>query len=194
MKRWFLFVCVAAFVVGCSSKSSDDAPVAPKKLVAPEPPALEEPQFPREVFGVPLPPQLTEVMEQERSARVATSMKLDEVRSFYETRLVDYEYIEIGKRMEIRPLRPYLPLIRLVQLRVKSPTVIHIQLPMAPLPPTAKTAYEPGEAVDFRLPNGELLAPGAVWGESYTPPPGSPLAHPRYKSNHGKPFGEWVPQ
>lgn len=193
MKRWFLVFCVLGCVVGCSSKSPDEAPVAPKKLVAPEP-VEQAPEFPREVFGVPLPPQLTEVMEQERSARVATSMKLDEVRAFYETRLVDYEYIEVGKRIEIRPLRPYLPLIRLVQLRVRSPTVIHIQLPEAPLPPTAKVSYEPGEPVDFRLPTGELLAPGAIWGEPYTPPPGSPLANPRYKSNHGKPFGEWIPQ
>jgi hypothetical protein len=50
---------------------------------------------------------------------------------------------------------------------------------------------EPGTAVEVRTESGELLAPGAKWGEPYTPPPGSPLHQPRFESNFGLPFGEW---
>lgn len=50
---------------------------------------------------------------------------------------------------------------------------------------------EPGSPVELKTPDGELLAPGARWGEPYTPPEGSPLDHPRFESNFGTPFGEW---
>ncbi|MFB6264300.1 MAG: hypothetical protein ABEL76_11855 [Bradymonadaceae bacterium] len=51
--------------------------------------------------------------------------------------------------------------------------------------------HEKGEPVRLKTPDGELLAPGAKWGEPYTPPEGSPLHKPMYRSNFGEPFGEW---
>ncbi|MFW5966966.1 MAG: hypothetical protein ACOCV2_05575 [Persicimonas sp.] len=51
-----------------------------------------------------------------------------------------------------------------------------------------------GEPVMDRTADGERLAPGARWGEPYTPPEGSPLDQKRFESNFGKPYGEWVAQ
>lgn len=48
-----------------------------------------------------------------------------------------------------------------------------------------------GQPVRIRTPEGELLAPGAVWGEPYTPPEGTPLHQDQYRANFGRPFGEW---
>jgi hypothetical protein len=48
-----------------------------------------------------------------------------------------------------------------------------------------------GEPVRIRTPDGELLAPGAKWGEPYTPPEGTPLHKDRYRSNFGRDFGDW---
>lgn len=51
-----------------------------------------------------------------------------------------------------------------------------------------------GEPVMDRTADGKRLAPGARWGEPYTPPDGSPLDQKRFESNFGKPYGEWVAQ
>ncbi|MFW5968816.1 MAG: hypothetical protein ACOCV2_14925 [Persicimonas sp.] len=51
-----------------------------------------------------------------------------------------------------------------------------------------------GEPVRDRNADGELIAPGARWGEAYTPPEGSPLHKKRHESNFGRPYGEWVEQ
>lgn len=48
-----------------------------------------------------------------------------------------------------------------------------------------------GEPVELLTPEGELLAPGARWGEPYTPPKGSPLHTERNRPNFGRPFGDW---
>lgn len=50
-----------------------------------------------------------------------------------------------------------------------------------------------GEPVEIRDSNGELIAPGARWGEPYTPPEGSPLHSPEFRHNFGRPFGDWQP-
>jgi len=190
-----LFVGYLAFAlsVGCKSKEEvqEPSPQLQDVLEVVE----QAPVFPREVFGIPLPPELVEVSESSHSARVVTNLSLKEVATFYESRLQDYEFIEVQNRMELRPLREFMPVVRIVQPRKRSLTGIYITVPQSPKPKAEmKTEYVAGELVDFKLPNGEELAPGARWGEPYTPPPGSPLAAPRYKSNHGKPFGTWVPQ
>ena len=48
-----------------------------------------------------------------------------------------------------------------------------------------------GEPVELKTADGELLAPGAKWGEPYTPPEGSPLDQERLQHNFGKAFGDW---
>ena len=49
-----------------------------------------------------------------------------------------------------------------------------------------------GRPVELRTETGELLAPGAVWGEPYVPPEGSPLHTRRNRHNFGRPFGDWI--
>lgn len=49
-----------------------------------------------------------------------------------------------------------------------------------------------GKPVELRTESGELLAPGAVWGEPYIPPEGSPLHTRRNRHNFGRPFGDWI--
>lgn len=58
--------------------------------------------------------------------------------------------------------------------------------------PTAER--KKGEPVRDTNEDGERIAPGARWGEPYTPPEGSPLDKKRFESNFGKPYGEWVAQ
>lgn len=48
-----------------------------------------------------------------------------------------------------------------------------------------------GQPVEIKTSDGDLLAPGAKWGEPYTPPDGSPLDQPIYRHNFGRPFGDW---
>lgn len=48
-----------------------------------------------------------------------------------------------------------------------------------------------GQPVEITTREGEKLAPGARWGEPYTPPEGSPLHQERFRHNFGRPFGDW---
>ncbi|WP_158542298.1 hypothetical protein [Lujinxingia litoralis] len=48
-----------------------------------------------------------------------------------------------------------------------------------------------GKPVELRTADGQLLAPGAIWGEPYTPPPGTPLYGEQNRENFGRPFGDW---
>lgn len=48
-----------------------------------------------------------------------------------------------------------------------------------------------GEPVEIRDANGDLIAPGAKWGEPYTPPEGSHLHQERYRHLWGTPYGAW---
>lgn len=52
-------------------------------------------------------------------------------------------------------------------------------------------AEKRGEPVEIRDASGQLVAPGAKWGEPYTPPEGSPLHDERYRRYWGKPYGTW---
>ncbi len=77
--------------------------------------------------------------------------------------------------------------------------VVEEQVRTEPPPPTMRTGSErpdwlddvQGEPVKLRTADGELLAPGARWGEPYTPPEGSPLDQERMRPNFGRPFGDW---
>jgi hypothetical protein len=171
----------------------------------------------REVYGLPMPPQVSSVRRDSNKTLVITTMKLDEVTAFYRSRLKDYEILTPGKRIRVLGLRDYMPEISgrkwggTVQLyywpgRIggerqagggdagsgqddasQSNGNKAIAGQTKPLNERKK-----GEPVRDRTRDGELLAPGARWGEPYTPPPGTPLHKERYRSNWGKPYGEWV--
>ena len=154
----------------------------------------------REAFGVPLPPQIIRVSVEGTYARAETKLKLKEVKSFYDATLVDYEKIEYASSARYIGLRDFMPEVRAAQLSYKSPTVVRIfahvvrSKALADKEKVAPKEHKKGDPVELKTRDGELLAPGARWGEPYIPPPGSPLAKKRYRSHFGKPFGTWTLQ
>lgn len=191
-----VLLLIVVFLVACKSDESTE-PTISEDIVEPEKDVAEKPSIPREILGVPLPPESFGLEVVGSRHRVRVKMKMEEVKEFYVGRLVDYELVEAKRRAEFRGLRAFMPSVRLRQHRYNEPVIIDIIEPMRPAPPLSEEAIVEarqrvkGAPVEERLPNGELVAPGARWGESYTPPKGSPLDHPRYRVNYGKPFGEW---
>lgn len=207
--RGLTFIAFAASF-GCGG-CKDEAPTPPPKQAAVEKPE-EPPREPtnpilqsRQAYGAPLPPEIVYLKEGPRFIEVGTKLRLKELRKFFETRLVDVEYIERDKHsIRIVGLRSGMPTIWIEERISTLPTQVlyteNIERPR-PAAPTAVAKAEPpkpskprqkGDPVEDRLPDGTLLAPGARWGEPYTPPPGTPLHDPRFRANFGKPFGTWV--
>ena len=203
----------------CSSDAPKEAPAkkqkAKKKSEKPkEEQASIEDQ--RRAFGVVLPPEVISLKRFDAYARVETKLKLPEVKSFYESKLVDYELIEHHRQIKFIGLRDFMPEIQAMQMAWKAPTTVIIRrrestvtpepLPVPERPKVEITVsnagdrqygggrYSKGDPVQLRTADGELLAPGARWGQPYTPPKGSPMDRQRYKSHFGKPFGEWTLQ
>lgn len=160
----------------------------------------------RQAYGIPIPPEVTLVREGPRYVYVETRLKVHEVREFFEERLVDYEFLQENRyKLKIVGLRSGMPQIYVWYRRSSLPTAIRFIEP----PPTTEPADDEdaekatakvrqpkqkrvkGAEVTERLPDGRLMAPGARWGEPYTPPPGSPLDQPRFRPNFGKPYGTW---
>jgi hypothetical protein len=171
----------------------------------------------REAFGLPLPPQVTTIDRSDDRVRVVTTLSLDELDEFYKSRLQDYEVLRPPQKIRAVGLRDYMPEIygRRYAGTVRLFYTARKETPEAQADgadrqddsdekssadgaqaSNTKPLYkrEKGELVRDRTADGELLAPGARWGEPYTPPPGSPLHKDRYRSNWGKPYGEWTTQ
>jgi hypothetical protein len=195
VKYWIL---VLALVVGGCKDSPPPAKVTKAKVepttAAQSPEDERTLKEQREAFGIPLPPEITSVSRGDSLIVATTKLRLPEVMKFYEGKLPEYEVIPGPRNTTYVPLREYAPEIFAEQLSYGSPTDLSFRLAKKPLPPEEHVELKPGDTVHFKMPDGQELAPGAVYGEAYTPPPGSPLADPRYKSNWGKPFGSWVPQ
>jgi hypothetical protein len=162
--------------------------------------------YDRLIFGLPMPPNVVGLIENEHEVRIKVRMSLGEVGEFFEQNLVDFEILHPRDRIRAIGLREYLPEVYaypygpfsfVVYSRGKwkpaedapsdedqkaAPTV------SAPDP----TSYEKGDPILERTADGRLLAPGARWGEPYTPPPGSPLDKLHFRSNFGKPYGQWT--
>lgn len=172
----------------------------------------------RSAYGLPFPPRVHGVGERSSSVEVATRMKLDPLEEFFRTRLVDYEILRPEEnRIRVVGLREYMPEIRGHRYGPFT-TLNYFRERQKPEKPGASEgdsdagveragasqgneaaggggssgpSRQPGEPVRLRTSDGDLLAPGAKWGEPYTPPEGSPLDRPRYEANFGEPFGEW---
>ena len=166
----------------------------------------------RAAYGLPFPPKVRGVTREDDLVEVTTRMELGELAEFYKSRLVDYEILQPGDRaIRVVGLRKYMPMIRGHRY---GPLAILQYFPARRKPkgkPGSKEAdagggsgtvhapdeeasggwRQPGSPVRLETADGELLAPGAKWGEPYTPPDGSPLDKPRYRANFGKPLGEW---
>ncbi|MGM0557980.1 MAG: hypothetical protein ACQEVA_16460 [Myxococcota bacterium] len=215
-------ISVSMTLVGCGGCESEEATdESSKQAQQDQDGATDEDEKDmaknREAYGLPLPPQVSSVRRDSDQVRVVTTMTLDELAEFYESRLQDYEVLRPPQRIEVLGLRSYMPevqghrfagTVRLLYTYERDPdsdeasaeegddgkagSLDEAQAKKEQTRPLHKRKR--GEPVMDRTSDGELLAPGAKWGEPYTPPPGSPLHKDRYKSNWGKPYGEWVSQ
>lgn len=202
---------------GCEPDSPpDETPKQVERTATADAGAPDVEKTPREAFGVPFPPEIRSARVNEVEAQVVTRLSIEEVESFFRLRLTDFEFVqESDMRLRVFGLHEHQPNIEIVQRAARYDTRLWIR----PKPENYKVGYEttwgevPGEAqpaeevvgterpkpqmgqpVKTILPSGEEFAPGARWGEPYIPPEGTPLAHPRYKSNWGRPYGEWTLQ
>ncbi|MFU8803657.1 MAG: hypothetical protein ACNA8W_07615 [Bradymonadaceae bacterium] len=174
----------------------------------------------REAFGLPLPPEVISIRRQAVMVEVITPMNFQALEEFFSARLPEYEFVRTRHILHGLPLYSYMPRIRVTRRGGRrSHSRVEYQLPrswwegsqsiegiddtMAKTIETAREAMrttidpgdsrEPGSPVTLRTRDGELLAPGARWGEPYNPPVGTPLHTKRNSANFGRPFGEWHP-
>ena len=220
-----LILLVAASCRGEEAQAPGDDPERKEQRARAPEPAPE----PREVFGLPLPPDYSDRLEiSETMVTVHTRMTVEELSAFFRSRLVDYEYVEMSGRVRVLPLRPHSPSLEFYMIagrhgqrvidyhaapdlaareaaRAQSLEAIAEKdedlaraLEYARENPTPNRGERApwlsamrGKPVELRTASGELLAPGAVWGEPYTPPPGSPLYGEQNRENFGRPFGDW---
>jgi hypothetical protein len=175
----------------------------------------------RSAYGLPFPPKVRGVGRYDSAVEVTTEMDLEQLAEFYKTRLVDYEILQPDdERLKVVGLRKFMAEIEgqrygpVTTLRyypgrqkVGGPDAGASEQPDATsvagrgesggssvgggLGGGGSIDREPGSPVELKTPDGDLLAPGARWGEPYTPPEGSPLDQPRFEANFGQPFGEW---
>lgn len=219
--QWSSRLVVAGIIlvalVGCRSSTDEEEAAAPEREVQVEEPVeARDMSESREVFGLPLPPEYVTINRRESEVRVTTYMSLDDLEAFFLSRVSDHEVLRPGNRIRIVPLRPHLPRAEAFHFGGRnSHIVINYHLPVdiadiVPRMPEPVASDEPniivsqqprvspnwrddlqGQPVDLRTPDGDLLAPGARWGESYFPPEGSPLHTERNRPNFGRPFGDW---
>ena len=206
----------------CSSDDPDSEPEqVDEEEIAEQQEEEEEREQISEAFGLPVPPDHYNIRWQDGRIEVTTKKSLQELRQFFEARLVDYEVVDEGWRLELVPLRSGSPAAeaRYAARPERSPVRVEYR-PDArafafddglqsegedevgeaeelareerPRPTDPEWMEEHrGQPVEVRTDDGELLAPGARWGEPYTPPEGSPLHSERNRANFGRPFGDW---
>ncbi len=161
----------------------------------------------RSAFGLPFPPQVAAVRRFDDAVEVDTPMSVEELAKFFRARLVDYEILkpgDDGRAIRIIGLREYMASIE-GDAHGSITYLTYLPAPPDPEPQRVDTGVaskheassdESNVSASDGLDPSSLepssdIAPGAEPGEPYTPPPDSPLHRPRYKSNFGKPFGEW---
>lgn len=206
MKKLFLIACLGVSLAGCGSCKDEPQP---EKVEAPAQtdagvdiaPEVHPFMTMRQAFGLPFPPDVQYVRKGPRFVEVGTNLSLEELERFFKGRLVDYEYLHPHQtQLRIIGLRAHMPQIRITNRSSRQPIAVRYIEQFAAVAAEAKTQAEPaepaeepekGDPVQIKMPDGKLLAPGARWGEPYTPPPTSPLYQERYRANFGKPFGEW---
>ncbi len=197
------------------------APVKQAKVdEAPTKEELEKIAREREAFGLPLPPDAVHIHRTDAYVTAYSYMKLAEIEAFYKSRLIDYEFIypdaqnqpnRPPRELHIIGLRTFMAQVTIRHTGGKNGTaVLDFRPPSQPVV-TPEIAQNPasnqpdnpdniapverrrekGMPVLDRNAKGELIAPGARWGEPYTPPKGTPLHTKRNSENFGQPYGEW---
>ncbi|MFP4598273.1 MAG: hypothetical protein ACOC9W_04535 [Persicimonas sp.] len=205
---------------GSDSEESSDDEQAQQDSQDEQAPEEERAEVRREAYGLPFPPSVLSIRDRQQKVLVETDMSLDQLEAFFEARLTDYELIEPRHQLRAVGLRDYMPQLYAYASGRRRTTVVY--LPAADAPEeadddTAQAANDPssdnakkrttskrpsnftppsqrrkGEPVTDLTDDGQPLAPGARWGEPYTPPKGSPLHQKRFESNFGKNYGEWT--
>lgn len=202
-----------ALTVSALSACRDDPPSAPPptpEVVQEVEPRQEE----RSVFGVPLPPRVRSVSRQPHEVWVETDMNIDALERFYreELKRTDFEVVRVLNSLRIIGLRPMTALVRASYIRGNRSNVRMLFVPSHQLNVRANAAQEEqadapeektkvrrvrsssqdeGKPVELKTPDGKLLAPGAVWGKPYYPPPGTPLHKREFEVNWGLPLEKW---
>ena len=195
-------------VMGAAFACQDEPAPAPKAAPPPPPAAApEEPVHPllemRQAFGLPLPPEVEWVKDRGSVIEVGTWLEVDEIESFFQSRLVDYEFLRIGPNdLHVIGLHSTMPRIYVTKRARRVPISVTYAQQVGAMQREQRAEAKrkgqqaappkPGEPVRMKLPNGKDLAPGARYGEAYTPKPGDPLHTKANAPNFGKPFGEWV--
>lgn len=207
---------------GCDSDSdepSDDEQVQQDSQDE-KAPEEERAEVRRQAYGLPFPPSVLSIRDRQQKVLVETDMSLEQLEAFFEARLTDYELIEPRHQLRAVGLRDYMPQLYAYASSRRRSTVVY--LPAADPPEEADddrtqaandapsddvkkrtTSNRPsnftppsqrqkGDPVTDLTDDGQPLAPGARWGEPYTPPKGSPLDKKRFESNFGKNYGEWT--
>lgn len=213
---WGLIILGALFFMvacdGCSEKK-EDTKQQEKSVEKPteiaqktDAGAQKDDRFDRLVFGLPIPPNPVGLVENGDEVRVQVKLGLNEVGEFFEENFVDYEILYPRDEVRAVGLRDYMPRVYAYPYGSRS-FVVYTRAELTPdevkvaqkkakaqniPPPKNMATYKKGDPVTERTANGQLLAPGARWGEPYTPPPGSPLDTLHFKSNFGRPYGEWI--
>ncbi len=217
----FRHAVVSVLLLGaCQGDGDSQGDVAPTHTEESQEDLKNSKRLRGDAFGLPLPPRVVDIVRQGDHIFVKTDMRLKELEQFYNDNLVDYEVIVVGSSMRAIPLRDKMPWIRVSRpFGPRHPLhVTYIQADAVAPPPLQTPDGKPlegealrkelerrrkplptesvpkrGKPVLLKTPSGELLAPGARWGEPYTPPPGSPLDKPENEYNFGLPFGQWQP-
>ena len=189
--RYLIVLSLLSVAVACTDTATPKRkvkPVVKKTKVVQEPVETDLlSDVPDRIFGLPVPDRVTHHRTFADSVRIMTKNDLQTIHAFFKKELVDYEIVEAGRGYVAVGLQPYQGRLEYRRKgRLQYPVEI-IYRDRKPKPVeqvvAAKTAKpKKGDKVEIRLPNGELLAPGARWGESYTPPPNSPLNKKKYLS------------
>lgn len=185
-------------LVGCA----DDPPPPKPAPVEEEPAPVEEPVHPlmklRQAYGLPFPPEVTSVHKNGNFIEVGTKLQIPELEKFFRGRLVDYEFVNLSANdLRIVGLHSTMPRIFISKRAPGVPIFVRYVQQVSAIAkqddrPRKVEAPIPGKPVTTKLGDGTELAPGAVYGQPYTPQPGDPLYKARYRANFGKPFGTWV--
>lgn len=206
----FALACSSSPTQDPSTKKGPEVPQTPKEDAAPERRAT--------AFGLPLPPRVRSIEERPGYVVVHTDLNVRQIYTFFRENTPEgFEVLKTGYKVQLVGLKDFQPEVTATHVMgQRSPVrLIYRSIRKAPrvqfdkLTPEGKRAYEkrqemarkrnieatptPGAPVLLRTKSGELLAPGAHWGEPYIPPKGSPLDKPHLRSNFGRPFGTWQP-
>jgi hypothetical protein len=211
--RWLVVALAATTLLACSKdEPKEESAKAPEPVAANQADAGESMDAERTAFGLPLPPDIVWMQRTDTLVSVQTRLSIRELESFFRSRLVDYEIVSSKANMKAIGLRAHMPSVfamraggreRLVKViyrskprRAKLAKKAPKAAPMDGQAPVAQARRVPqkGEAITGRDENGNLVAPGAKWGEPYKPPPGTRLNTKRNRSNFGRPYGQWIPQ